>query len=287
MESVFLTVVGSELEIGTARDSFERIYKRATDSNLNHARATKGYEARQQLIDIFLNETTHDYIYLADADELQPPDILERLRSHNLPYVSGFYMRRNYEHLAPIWFRPYDGSLPYKPWVGKIEPGKLHKIGASGWGSILVHREVILAVRELLKGELEVIEDDMDVYPYDLKRVMGAINGLRKLQIHGYDKNAAERYIRDLEQEIKPLRVLKDDIVGSDVRFPFFALQAGYQLYGDPDAVVGHFVNYPLGIEDYNRVPDWLMNKYIEEMEERVEKGKQIISNERIKVIYE
>jgi hypothetical protein len=70
--------------------------------------------------------------------------------------------------MVPIWFKPYVGKFPYEIWIGHPERNKLHKIGASGWGCVLVHREEILAVRALMKGEAEIAEDDMDLWPYDL-----------------------------------------------------------------------------------------------------------------------
>jgi hypothetical protein len=139
-------------------------------------------------------------------------------------------------------------------WIGNPEPGRLHKIGASGWGCLLMHRDVVSAVKPILKGEYEIIEDDMDIYPYDLSEVMKALAGLRELaetkprRDVGYP--ALEHHLSVLEQEIRPLRA-DNEVVGSDIRFPFFARQAGYQLWGDPDVKCGHVVDYPLSPNDY------------------------------------
>lgn len=264
--SVYIGIVGPDGEYGECRDSIEKMQRRASDSPLQYVRATKGYEARQYHVNRFL-DSKHDFLFLLDSDMVFPLDALERLRAHGLPYVSGFYMRRNAQNLAPVWYRPFTGSFPLEPWVGAVPQGKLHKIGASGWGCLLAHRDVILGVRGLLKGEQEVLEDDMDIWPYDLQRIYRALNGLQKLLDEGITHNIPRQaYLDVLKEEIRPLRADRENI-GSDIRFPFFALQAGFQLYGDPDVVCGHMVNYPLTLADYNAVPT--------ERVEQVQKGQR------------
>lgn len=249
--TVYIGTVGSELEHGQCHDSMMQMVKRPGDV-MQSIRATKGYEARQQHFDNFI-ESRADFIFLMDADMIFPENTLERLRSHGLPYVSGLYMRRMYAPIAPIWFRSAPkGVMPLKWWTGQIEPNKLYPIGASGWGCVLIHRDVVLAVRDLLKGERDVIEDDMDVYPYDLARIVKAIKILRK-SADDFDESsqiAVELAVTVLEQEIRPLRVIKSN-VGSDVRYPFYAKLAGYQLIGDSGALCGHMLNYPLKPSDY------------------------------------
>ena len=252
---VYIGVVGPEEENGVCRDSIENIQRREGDSRPVYIRATKGFEARQIHLDNFKREARYSFLLLLDHDQIFPPDTLERLRSHKLPYVSGYYMRRRYQPIMPVWFTAgKPGVMPMYPMTSEPERGKLHPLGASGWGCILVHREVIEAVQPLLKGEAEIIEDDMDVYPYDLPRIMTAIKGLEALAeskpepVNLYP--AMEAHIEALREEIRPLRVMKDN-VGSDIRFPFYARLAGYQLYGDPDVRCGHMLNYPLSPDDF------------------------------------
>ena len=254
--SAYIGVVGSDKEHGVCRDSQEAIARRPGDALPVYARGTKGFEGRQTHINKFI-ESHHDFILLLDHDMVFAADTLERLRSHKLPYVSGYYMRRTLP-VTPVWFEPFRG-FPYTPYTGVAERGKLQKIGASGWGCVLMHRDVVLAVRSLLKGEEEIIEDDMDIYPYDLERVISAIRGLRLLVEQSPDKRiimpALESYAGVLAEEIRPLRVIKSN-VGSDIRFPFYALKAGYQLWGDPDVRPGHLTEYPLSPNDYDGTPE-------------------------------
>jgi hypothetical protein len=274
--SVYVGVVGPTNEPGAARDSIQSIGLRQGDIGPIFARATKGYEARQMHINKFLDSRA-DFILLLDHDMIFPPDTLERLRAHKLPYVSGLYMRRQYNPVVPIWFKPFDGRWPISPWTGRIERGKLYKIGASGWGCVLVHRSVVLAVRALLKGEQEILEDDMDVYPYDLSRMLSTIRNLRKLAEERPAAStlypALEYHIGILEQEFRPLRC-DNEPIGSDIRFPFFALKAGYQFYGDPDVSCSHILDYPLSPSDFESFPPEIMTQMAENVDKRIRKDR-------------
>lgn len=250
-ESVYVGVVGADYEIGICRDSIEKIRLRNGDTHPAFARATKGFEARQLHINKFL-ESTHDYILLLDSDMIFPPHTLERLRSHGLPYVSGFYMRRTLSPLLPVWFeRSAPGVMPMRPMISVLARDTLYPIGASGWGCVLIRRDVIEKTRALLKGEAEVIEDDMDIYPYDLPRLLNARNLLvDALAGKVHDAQAIRSAIRTVTEEIRPLRCVKDN-VGSDIRFPFFARLAGFELWGDTGVVCEHVTTYPLSMQDW------------------------------------
>lgn len=252
--TVYLGVTGADNNPDQCRDTIQNIRTRPGDSLLHFKRYTKGFQARQDHVDEFL-KTDHDFILFLDADMYFEPDTLEKLRSHKMPYVSGLYMYRSQNPLAPIWFRPYDGQWPLIPWVGKIPRQKLVPIGASGWGCMLVHRDVILAVRELLKGELEIIEDDMDILPYDLPRLMKGVRALRWFADNDREiPSDITKKIADIfSEEIRPLRA-DNQVVGSDIRFPVFALMAGYQLVGDPEVRCGHSINYSLHPKDYDQI---------------------------------
>lgn len=253
-ERVYIAISGSEMEYPDARDSIQLIQRREGDSHLNFIRATKGYESRQAHITKFM-ETDFDYILFLDADHVFPRHTLERLRSHGLPFVSGFYVRRRYDLVAPVWYEPYKGVLPLAIWSAQVEPDGLYEIGASGWGCLLVHRDVITAVRSVCKGEWEVLEDDMDIMPYDLRVVLGSIRGLRRwvnTPAEHRTTEDAEAHVAALEREIVPLSYVKNP-TGSDVRFAVFAKMAGYQLIGDAGVNARHIVDYPIGLGDYQR----------------------------------
>ena len=251
--SCYIGVVGNELEYGECRDSIEQIQRREGDT-IHFIRATKGYEARQLHLNNWYEKTEHPFILFLDSDMKFQPDTLERLRAWKLPYISGAYMRRRYAPMAPVWFeygRP--GVMPIRPFSGIFLKDTLYKIGASGWGCVLIHRDVVTAMQPLLKGEDEIIEDDMDIYPYDLGRVMTAIRALDdtlSMSMSKGDKAIARAAIETLKEEIRPLRGLKD-AVGSDIRFPFFARLAGFDMYLDTAVQCAHMLNYPISPNDY------------------------------------
>jgi hypothetical protein len=256
MSTCYIGIVGGEIDYAECRDSIQALQTRPGDE-MKFVRATKGYEGRQLHLNAFM-ESGHEYLFLMDHDQIFPQDALERLRAHNLPYVSGYYLRRRFNPILPVWYEYGESNtFPMRPWTSEPARGQLHRLGASGWGCVLVQRQVVEAVRPLLKGEPEIIEDDMDLWPMDLGNVAGALACLEELaQNENITKPAFYAEFRQLlgalRAEFRPLRG-KKDIVGSDLRFPFFAREAGITLYGDPDVRCGHVTHYPLSPDDFSR----------------------------------
>lgn len=248
--TAYIGIVGAETTNGQCTDSIKNLITRSGDTGMA-IRATKGFEARQDHLNNFI-ASKHDFFCLLDEDMIFPPTALERLRSHGLPYISGLYMRRRYAPIVPIWFENAPkGQCNFHWWTKQIEANTLYPIGASGWGCMLIHREVIEAVKPLLKGEAEIIEDDMDIFPYDLPRVINSIQRMAELtEAARIDRLALSAHVKVLQEEIRPLRGFKQN-VGSDVRFPFFAKLAGYQLMGDSGVMCAHMLNYPLIPSDF------------------------------------
>jgi hypothetical protein len=252
----YIGVAGSEIEVGECHDSITNIVARNGDEGPYFWRGTKGYEVRQKHLDNWYENTHHPFMLLLDADMIFAQDVLERLRAHGLPYVSGYYLRRRYAPIAPVWFKvPPRHVFPLEPWLTVPETGKLHPLGASGWGCTLIHRDVVAATKPLLKGEPEIIEDDMDVWPYSLPAVTEALRAIRTLVDERPSPTTAwpalAHHLETLEREIRPLRAVKDETIGSDIRYPFFAREAGFQLMGDPETVCGHMLNFPLNPDQF------------------------------------
>lgn len=278
--------MGSETENGECRDTIEQIERMALDTPPQYIRATKGYEARQMHLNNWYEENRHPFILLLDHDMKFPPYTLNRLRSHGLPFVSGLYMRRRYNPIAPVWFdQGQPGQLPMVPWTAVVEDNTLYKLGASGWGCILMHRDVVTETRKILRGEPEILEDDMDLLPYDLNRIMAALHDLESLTDPSVIRSRKEAWItlkqsvQVMKDEIRPLRGLKDT-VGSDIRFPFYARLAGFELIGDSGVMCEHMLNYPLNPKDYQmqsagnvRDITLAMHKQVLEERDRIEKA--------------
>ncbi len=161
---------------------------------------------------------------------------------HGKSFVTGYYLFRQVSPaLRPIWFQPPRGyAWPLPPVVEDPERGRLHELGASGWGCILLTRQCVEDTRRVLRGEPDVLEDDMDFWPYDVTAIVKAL--------HAGD-------IATLRRELRPLRgnyAGGGRMVGSDVRYAWFAREAGHPLYGDPDVRCGHVALYPVHPDDYS-----------------------------------
>lgn len=227
--SVFIGVATSTMQHAKAFRSIASIQRRPGDFGPVLATGTKGYEARQSLLEQFL-ESHHDFLLYLDGDMLFPVEALERLRAHGLPCVSGLYYRRVWEPtMFPIWFED-DPQFRWPMMFMRELPqtGRMYRLGATGYGCWLIHRSVFEAVAPLLKGEGFILEDDMDVWPYDLAKVLTG------------------------EEQLRSLRGTKD-IVGSDLRLSFFIRQAGFIIWGDPVISCGHIVDYPLSEDDWKK----------------------------------
>lgn len=261
MDTCLIGIAGPEADIGICRDSIEQIERRPGDA-IRYGRGTKGYEVRQAHVNRFI-ESSHEWLLLLDHDMVYAPDTLVRLLSHDVPYVSGYYLQRRYRPMIPVWFHPAGGRWPLPPFLEVPETGKLHPLGASGWGCILINRTVIETVREtVLKGEWDVIEDDMDVLPYDLPVVMRALE---------------DGDLDTLRREIRPYRGQFDRRpVGSDLRYPILAARAGFQLWGDPDVCPQHVVNYPLAGSDYTSQSAATYAGLMRDMEEATARGRDL-----------
>lgn len=246
--TVYIAVAGSEIELGAARDSIEAIAKRPGDEGPVALRWTKGAEARQAHTERFLYETEHDFILYLDSDMQFDPSCLEVLRSHGLPAVSGLAYRRQWRPtVIPAWYEDDpEFRWPMMPFTDVPETGRLYRIGATGFFCMLVHRSVFEAVEPLLKGERFVQEDDMDVWPYDLEAVLRG------------------------DEKLRVLRGTKDN-VGADLRLSFFIRQAGFTIWGDPAVHCGHYVNYPLGLNDYSGFSREFRERFGREAQEHVE----------------
>lgn len=258
--TVYIGVVGPESIPVKAVTSIINIERQDGDTAPQLLHATKGYVARQMHVNKFM-ESDHEWLLMLDHDMDFAPDTLQRLLAHDVSFVSGYYMRRQLNPVYSVWYKPFSGEWPHEPFLEEPISGRLYELGGSGWGCILLHKDVIADTRKkVLKGELDVIEDDMDVWPYDLKKVLAG------------------------KEQLRILRGVKDEIVGSDIRFPFYAKVAGHQLYGDPDVRPGHKVNYWLGANDFSTSAVGALAKIQAESEQMIADARERIQAEVVKL---
>lgn len=272
--SVYIGVAGPDNDIGPCRDSIQQL-SRGPDDVIVIGRGTKGYEVRQQHVNNFI-ESGHEWLLMLDHDMIYAADTLTRLLAHGVQYVSGYYLQRRYAPMLPVWFHPpADGNeWPLAPFLDIPESGRLYALGASGWGCVLLHRTVIEGTRaQVLKGEWDIIEDDLDVWPYDLAVVMRALR---------------DGDLDTLRREIRPWRGQFDRRpVGSDLRYPMLARAAGFKLWGDPDVKPGHVIEYPLAASDYALQDEATRAAVAESAAEATARGRALWQAHRMELCHE
>jgi hypothetical protein len=64
------------------------------------------------------------------------------------------------------------------------------------------------------------------------------------------------------------------DIIGSDIRYPILAKQAGFTLWGDPDVRPKHIVSYPLSPDDYSGTPESIRAEWSNYLRKQVQEAR-------------
>lgn len=145
---VFVAAVTSESQQVKAMMAFQSMLLRDEDKKIIKF-GSRGDLARMYLGDKFL-ESDYDAILLIDLDMIHPPDLLERLRAHDVDMVSAHYFRR---HINPmrsvVSLITDDNTWPYPPLINIPDDG-LHEIACTGFGCVLIKREVVEAVMSML-----------------------------------------------------------------------------------------------------------------------------------------
>ncbi len=110
----------------------------------------RGDITRRLICDEFLeNSGDWDALAMFDLDMLHPPDILERLRAHDLDMVTGHYYSRGFRHIHSVCWGVGRNVWPCPP-IEHPPTSGLHEIGITGMGCVLIKRAVIEAVRDYL-----------------------------------------------------------------------------------------------------------------------------------------
>ncbi len=110
----------------------------------------RGDVARESFVKTFLLEDyfeDEDAILLLDGDQKHPPDLLERLRAHDLDMVCAHYYRRGTHPIQSLCYEIGDGQWPYLPMLHPPKEG-LHEIAVTGFGCVLIKKKVLREVQE-------------------------------------------------------------------------------------------------------------------------------------------
>ena len=110
----------------------------------------RGDIAREAILERILGDVSYgpdDALLLLDADQKVPQDLLKRLRAHDMDMVCAHYYARDAENIQSMCFEIGDGQWPFHPYKEPPKEG-LHQIALTGFGSVLIKKKVLQAVRD-------------------------------------------------------------------------------------------------------------------------------------------
>jgi len=137
------------------------------------AQSTYLPDARNIIHSNFVNEEKVDWLLMLDSDVCPPPNFLEKLMSHKLPIVGGWYRKKGGENPPVVYDYHGIGEDGKMQWQVRQTPGKgLEKVDGAGAGCWLLHRKVAEAVGEK---------------PYDMLRGGEDLDFCMKVKKAGFD----------------------------------------------------------------------------------------------------
>jgi len=142
---IFIAGVSAEQQNVRTLFSFVNLDKEETDM-VGYLAGKPGFVARMELVDNFL-ESDCDAVLLVDMDMVLPMDGLTKLREHNLDMVTGHYFVRKTNPLMSVC-QIIDDNKWQVPLMDVPASG-LHEISSTGFGFVLLKREVIEAVAKV------------------------------------------------------------------------------------------------------------------------------------------
>jgi hypothetical protein len=101
--------------------------------------------ARNAACHNFLTSPAQHLLFL-DSDVIPPPDVVFRLRAHNVPIVSGVYCRRSPPHAIPVMQR--NGQ-----WLTSIPDRGLIDVSVVGAGCMLLSRQFLEQIPQQRPGK--------------------------------------------------------------------------------------------------------------------------------------
>lgn len=140
-ESVLVAVPGPELAFSVTRPAIAQMKAPPGSFRIEKPGHRSEY-SRTALIDHFLIETQHSWVYLCDSDMRPEQDTLLRLLEHQKPIMTALYFYRG-KPAFPCIREDYDAykaeSWPSRPFID-FPKDAVFKVGAVGFGALLVHR---------------------------------------------------------------------------------------------------------------------------------------------------
>ena len=106
---------------------------------------TRGDVARMTMCDYFLDNKQFDAILLCDLDMVHDPGLLDNLRKHDVDMVTAHYWKRKTPMESIIGI---GDKWPYLPLKEPFPAEGLMEVATTGFGAVLIKREVIGRVSE-------------------------------------------------------------------------------------------------------------------------------------------
>jgi len=120
----------------------------------------RGDMVRGEYANIILGDDSYgpdDALLMLDGDQKHPPDMLEKMRAHNVDMVCAHYYKRDSYGVQSMCFEL--GEWPYKPYDNPPREG-LHEIGTTGFGCVLVKKKVLRALKDITPDDSNMMETD-------------------------------------------------------------------------------------------------------------------------------
>ena len=143
--------------------SFRDMQIRDGDERIEPYDFTRGDVTRITLVDTFIERKEYDALFLLDLDMVHPPDLLDKLRAHDLDMVTAHYWKRRTPMESIIGI---GADWPYHPLKDLPDTG-LMEVSSTGLGAVLIKREVVDAVAKHVHPE----------HPFSLGPVPEMANG--------------------------------------------------------------------------------------------------------------
>ena len=149
---VYVAGVSGERQYLKSLNSFHELLTRPGDTKNLPQKVMRGDVNRMAFCDSFLASDC-DALLMLDCDMVHPKDLLERLREHDVDMVTAHYFKRSTPLESVCSISP-DGTWPYIPLpISEVAIEGLLEIASTGFGNVLIKREVIQAVSDSLGGE--------------------------------------------------------------------------------------------------------------------------------------
>lgn len=105
--------------------------------------------ARNEIVRMFLDQDTADYLLFLDTDMTHPPDVAHRLARHGLDFVTARYVMRKPPYFTVAMRKTGDGLHDYQA-IEKLETtvSGLMPIDGGGAGALLLSRGTCSAIRK-------------------------------------------------------------------------------------------------------------------------------------------